>query len=67
MSWLLIGTIAGTLIAQPFADREACEGRAVVLREAKVMVKCVEMPSSSSGLTIWNGNSCMTFEGRQCR
>ena len=44
MSWILVGYIASTLIAQSFDTREACEGRAVVLREAKALVKCVEAP-----------------------
>ena len=55
MSWILIGSLAGSLLTSTFDNREACEGRAVILREAKATVKCVEMPInyiSSSSITV---------------
>ena len=45
MNWICIGLLAGSLITSQHENREACEGRAVVLREAKAMAKCVEVPS----------------------
>lgn len=50
MSWILIGVIAGSLVVSGHDTKEACEGRAVTLREQKVTVKCVEAPNS--GLTM---------------
>ena len=47
-TWIVIGVIAGSLVVSEHKDREACEGRAVILREQKVTAKCVEL---GSGLT----------------
>jgi len=47
MNWICIGILAGSLITSLHDNREACEGRAVTLREAKAVVKCVEMPSAT--------------------
>ena len=44
MEYLLIGTLLGSIITSEHKDREACEGRAVLLREAKASVRCVEKP-----------------------
>lgn len=62
MNWICIGLIAGSLVTSLHDNKEACEGRAVSLREIKAIVKCVEMPSryntSTSGLLQLN-NGCM--------
>lgn len=54
MKWILVGYILNTLISQGFDTREACEGRAVLLREQKAVAKCVElpMPMSFSNLCV---------------
>jgi hypothetical protein len=54
MNWILIGTMAGSLITSLHDTREACEGRAVILKEQKAIVKCVEMPPVSGSL-YYNG------------
>ena len=64
MNWICIGVLAGSLITSLHDNKEACEGRAVTLREAKAVAKCVEMPSSSSGL-IFNG--MVNCSGGSCR
>jgi hypothetical protein len=51
MNWICIGLLAGSLITSLHDTREACEGRAVVLREAKALAKCTEMPRSWTGTT----------------
>jgi hypothetical protein len=53
MNWICIGMLAGSLITSTHETREACEGRAVILREAKASAKCVELPSRPTAL--WNG------------
>ena len=45
MNWICIGLLAGSLVTSLHDNKEACEGRAVTLREAKASAKCVEMPS----------------------
>lgn len=63
MSWLLVGTLAGSLIISGHADKEACEGRAVTLREQKAVVKCTEAPSSGFGLTTVRPVYCVGADG----
>lgn len=46
MQWIMIGVLSGSLVTAMFSTREACEGHAVLMREAKVAAKCVEMPST---------------------
>lgn len=47
MKWILIGQLLGSFIHSEHDAREACEGRAVLLREVKAVVKCVEAPTQS--------------------
>ena len=47
MDWVLIGVVSGSLIVSAHTSREACEGRAVILRESKITSKCVEAPKPS--------------------
>lgn len=54
MTWFLIGWLLGTPISDHFDKREACEGRAVVLREKGFSGKCVEMDGPMVG-GLWNG------------
>lgn len=54
MNWICIGLIAGSLITSLHDNKEACEGRAVSLREAKATAKCVEMPKS------WNSSNVIS-------
>lgn len=51
MNFILIGILAGSLIVSGHETREACEGRAVLLREQKAAVKCLEAPRSTTGAT----------------
>lgn len=62
MKWILVGYMLNTLLAQSFDTREACEGRAVLLREAKATAKCVELVTSQgTSLTTghWQFNSTL--------
>ena len=52
MNWILIGILAGSLITSTHDTREQCEGRAVILREQKAVVKCVEAPKSYTTSTL---------------
>lgn len=58
MNWIFIGLLAGSLVTSQHDTREACEGRAVVAREAKVeRGKCVELAPAygiSSGSSFMN-------------
>lgn len=57
MSWILIGVVSGTLIAQGFASKEACMGRMATLKEDKIAAtKCVEAPSTGALYTVGGGN-----------
>ncbi len=51
MTWVLVGLLGGSLLTSEHQTREACEGRAVILREKGAQAKCVELGSSSSNLT----------------
>lgn len=53
--WILIGVVAGSLVVSSHDNKEACEGRAVTLREAKVAAKCVEAPGISSTFRTYQG------------
>ena len=61
MNWICIGMIAGSLITSIHDNREVCEGRAVILREAKATAKCIELSTSSWISTI--GSKCMIVTG----
>ena len=60
MDWILIGILAGSIVTSGHPTREACEGRAVILREQKASVRCVEMvnvyTSPLTGVYIQGGN-----------
>ncbi len=51
MNWICIGLLAGSLITSLHDNKEACEGRAVTLREAKASAQCVEMPKPALTFT----------------
>lgn len=54
--WILIGSLLGSLITSTHPNREACEGRAALLREKGAVTKCEEMPKAySSSLTGVSG------------
>jgi len=61
MEYLLIGTLLGSIITSEHKNREACEGRATLLREAKASVQCVR--NSSNGTFIIQGG----YNGIPCR
>lgn len=67
MSWLCIGVLAGSLLISQHADKEACEGRAVTLREKGAAAKCVEAPqnvTSSGRLRLLGGGTyCVGPDG----
>lgn len=56
MTWFLIGWILGTPISDHFDKREACEGRAVLLREKGFSGKCVELDQVSSAVSWGTGS-----------
>lgn len=47
MNWIFIGILAGSLVTSTHNDKEACEGRAVTLKEKGVVGKCEAAPSTS--------------------
>lgn len=55
MNWLLIGTLLGSIVTSNHDTREACEGRAVLLREKGAAVKCVDNSMVFYNSTL-NGN-----------
>jgi hypothetical protein len=62
MNWIMIGLIGGSIVTSGYDNREACEGRAVMLREKGVTAKCIEMSNSSfvstgGTLLCYNGSS----------
>ena len=65
MKYILIGYLLGSFVHSEHDTREACEGRAVMLREQKAIVKCVEAPINTSGTItapgqFWcNGSMCI--------
>lgn len=63
MKYLLVGYLLNSLIISEHDSREACEGRAVMLRESKaaVQVKCVEAPPA--GAAVSTGSTTLYFNG----
>ena len=56
MNWIFIGILAGSLVTSGHDTREACEGRAVIMREQKVeRGKCVEL----APLYVTGSNCCV--------
>lgn len=54
MNWIMIAVVSGSLVTSGHETKEACEGRAAIVREAiKGTAKCVEAPSPPP--TIKNG------------
>lgn len=69
MKWILIGSLLGSFVHSEHDSREACEGRAVMLREKAVVAKCVELSSGLSTTSIIpNGVLCLGPNGtyRNC-
>ena len=60
MDWILIGILAGSIVTSGHPTREACEGRAVILREQKASARCVEVVNGYAlpltGVYIQGGN-----------
>ena len=69
MKYVLLGYALGQLFAAEMPNREACEGRAVLLREQKAIVSCVEAPrglgltTSSSHMVITPQQQCWYSNG----
>lgn len=60
MNWVFIGLLGGSLVTSTHDTREACEGRAVMMREQKVeRGRCYEMPPY--GLTITSGTNTLCY------
>lgn len=62
MKYILIGQLLGSFLHSEHDSREACEGRAVLLREQKAIVQCVVAPSNltySTTGTICMGVTCL--------
>ncbi len=55
MHWLLMGTLLGSIVARTHDSKEACEGRAVVLREKGVSAQCVQNPQPLTSNNVING------------
>lgn len=64
MSWIYVGLLAGSLVTSTHDSKEACEGRAVTLKEKGVIGKCVEGASGfSTGLSYSNTIQCLRVDG----
>lgn len=46
MEWLLIGLVAGSLVASGHKTEEECLGRRAVLDKQKITATCVKAPSN---------------------
>jgi len=58
MDWILIGTVAGSLVTSTFASKEACLGRVAILHDLKIEAKCVEAPKAVSNFITLDGPIC---------
>lgn len=55
MNWIFVGTLLGALVTSTHDNREACEGKAVVLREKGVAGRCEEAPRAGiTGFTTFS-------------
>lgn len=61
MKYILIGYLLGSFIHSEHDTREACEGRAVILREAKATAKCVDI--STAQITFSPTTRCLSITG----
>jgi hypothetical protein len=58
MTWIFVGILAGSLVTSTHDNKEACEGRAVTMKEKGVIGgRCTETPSTS---TSWTLSPCAT-------
>lgn len=57
MNWLFVGILLGSAVSSQHETREACEGRAVLLKEKGVIGQCYETPqyNYSNTLTVTPG------------
>lgn len=55
MTWFLIGFLLGSPLTDHFGSREACEGRAVVLREKGFDGRCVPLVDPSKPAISYSG------------
>lgn len=51
MTWIFVGTLLGSIVTSPHDTREACEGRATILREKGAAGQCVQAPTNFMTLT----------------
>ena len=51
MDWVFMGMLLGSLVTSAHPSREACEGRAVMLKEKGVVGKCEPAPLSGINLS----------------
>jgi len=51
MDYVFIGILLGSLVTSTHPTREACEGRAVMLKEKGVVGECEPAPSSGINLS----------------
>jgi len=56
MLWMFVGVLLGSIVTSSHETREACEGRATLLREKGVSGKCVDM----SFTTLRSGDISVT-------
>lgn len=60
MKWIFVGLLLGSTVTSEHDTREACEGRAVTLREKGVAGKCHE--TGSQFTTIYSGNAIQCIQ-----
>ena len=62
MKYILIGQLLGSFLHSEHDTREACEGRAVLLREKGAVVQCVAAPPAQGSITFsCSSTTCPTF------
>lgn len=57
MTWLLVGTLLGSIVTSEHTSEEACRGRLAMLQKKEVVAQCVQQ-SNSSGIVCLNGGGC---------
>ncbi len=57
LQWVFIGYLLGSTVTSQHDTREACEGRAVMLREKGVVGQCVQVPGQQFSTGLYSGST----------
>jgi len=61
MDWILIGIVAGSIVASGHSSEEACLGRKAMLDKQKIAATCVKAPSNYSFSVLSPCLNCLTI------